>query len=203
LNLKKILPLFSYIFHPIFIPAIATFIYFLFTLPNFKTEEILLVFIQVTILTILIPIAFYFFLRSTGRIDSIMVADIDQRKIPLLLQSFIIILLVQKSITIERYEELHFFFLGALLSTLIALILLFCNIKASLHMLAISSLTVFVFGLNIQHQSNATYLVIFFVLINGFIASSRLEMKAHSPKELLIGLLIGSISQLLLLFLWL
>jgi hypothetical protein len=203
LNLKKILPPFSYIFHPIFIPAIATFVYFLFNLPNFKTEEIIFVFIQITILTILIPIAFFFFLRSTGRIDSIMIADIDQRKIPLLLQSFIIILLVQKSITIERYEELHFFFLGALLSTLTALILLFCNIKASLHMLAISSLTVFVFGLNIQHQSNATYLVIFFVLINGFIASSRLEMKAHSPKELLIGLLIGSISQLLLLFLWL
>jgi hypothetical protein len=203
LNLKKILPLFSYIFHPIFIPAIATFIYFLFNLPNFKTEEIIFVFIQVTIITILIPIAFYFFLRSTGKIDSIMIADLDQRKIPLLLQSFIIILLVQKSITIERYEELHFFFLGALLSTLTALILLFCNIKASLHMLAISSLTVFVFGLNIHYQTNATYLVIFFVLISGFVASSRLEMKAHSPKELLIGLLIGSISQLLLLFLWL
>lgn len=132
-----------------------------------------------------------------------MIADIDQRKIPLLLQCFIIILLVQKSVTIERYVDLHFFFLGALLSTLAALILLFCNIKASLHMLAISSLTVFVFGLNIQHQANATYLVIFFVLITGFVASSRLEMKAHTPKELLIGLLIGSISQSLLLFLWL
>jgi hypothetical protein len=203
LNLKKILPVFSYIFHPIFTPAIATFIYFLFTLSDFKTEEIIFVFIQVTILTILIPISFYFFLRSTGRVDSIMIADIDQRKIPLLLQCFIIILLVQKSVTIERYVDLHFFFLGALLSTLTALILLFCNIKASLHMLAISSLTVFVFGLNIQHQANATYLVIFFVLITGFVASSRLEMKAHTPKELLIGLLIGSISQSLLLFLWL
>jgi hypothetical protein len=201
--LKKILPIFSYIFHPLFIPTIATFIYFLFTLPNYKTEEIIFVLIQTTILTILIPIAFYFFLRSTGRIDSIMIADIDQRKIPLLLQCFIIILLVQKSITIERYAELHFFFLGALLSTIIALILLFCNIKASLHMLAISSLTVFVFGLNIHHQANAISLVVFFVIISGFVASSRLEMNAHTSKELLIGLLIGSIPQLLLLFLWL
>lgn len=201
--MKKILPIFSYIFHPLFIPTIATFIYFLFTLPNYKTEEIIFVLIQTTILTILIPIAFYFFLRSTGRIDSIMIADIDQRKIPLLLQCFIIILLVQKSITIERYTELHFFFLGALLSTITALILLFCNIKASLHMLAISSLTVFVFGLNIHHQANAIPLVVFFVIISGFVASSRLEMNAHTSKELLIGLLIGSISQLLLLFLWL
>jgi hypothetical protein len=201
--LKKILPIFSYIFHPLFIPTIATFIYFLFTFSDYKIEEIIFVLIQTTILTILIPIAFYFFLRSTGRIDSIMIADIDQRKIPLLLQCFIIILLVQKSITIERYTELHFFFLGALLSTITALILLFCNIKASLHMLAISSLTVFVFGLNIHHQANAISLVVFFVIISGFVASSRLEMNAHTSKELLIGLLIGSISQLLLLFLWL
>jgi hypothetical protein len=201
--LKKILPIFSYIFHPIFISIIATFLYFLFTLSDFKTAEIIFIFVQITILTILIPIAFYFLLRSTGRIDSIIIADINQRKIPLLLQCFIIILLVQKSITIERYAELHFFFLGALLSTITALVFLFFNIKASLHMLAISSLTVFVFGLNMHHQANAIYLVLFFVLMNGFVASSRLEMEAHTPKELLIGLLIGTVSQLLLLFLWL
>jgi hypothetical protein len=181
----------------------ATFVYFLFTASDFRIEEIIVVLTQITILTILIPIAFYFFLRSTGKVDSIMIANIDQRKIPLLMQCFIIILLIQKSIPIERYSELHFFFLGALLSTLTALIFLFFNIKASLHMLAISSLTVFSFGLNIHHQANAIYLVIFFVLINGFVATSRLEMNAHSPKELIIGLLIGSVSQLLLLFLWL
>ncbi|WP_281323159.1 hypothetical protein [Flavobacterium aestivum] len=201
--MKKILPVFSYIFHPLFIPTIATFVYFLFAFSNFRIEEIIIVLTQVTTLTILIPIAFYFFLRSTGKINSIMIVNIDQRKIPLLVQCFIIILLVQKSITIERYAELHFFFLGALLSTIIALILLFCKIKASLHMLAISSLTVFVFGLNIHHQANAIYLVLFFVLSSGFVASSRLEMNAHTPKELLIGLLIGSLSQLSLLFLWL
>jgi hypothetical protein len=203
MNLKKILPIFSYLFHPLFIPAMATFVYFLFGVSNFRIEEITIILTQIITLTILIPITFYFFLRSTGRVDSIMIANIDQRKIPLLLQCFIIILLVQKSITIERYMELHFFFLGALLSTLTALVFLFFKIKASLHMLAISSLTVFVFGLNIHHQANAIYLVLFFVLTSGFVASSRLEMKAHSPKELLIGLLIGSFSQLLLLFLWL
>lgn len=181
----------------------ATCVYFLFGISNFRVEEITIILTQITTLTIFIPIVFYLFLRSTGKVDSIMIPNIDQRKIPLLLQCFIIILLVQKSITIERYPELHFFFLGALLSTLTALVSLFFNIKVSLHMLAISSLTVFVFGLNIHHQANAIYLVVFFVISTGFVASSRLEMKAHSPKELFLGLLIGSISQLLLLFLWL
>lgn len=181
----------------------ATFVYFQFAFSDFSTQEITIILAQITTLTILIPIAFYFFLRSTGKIDSIMIADIDQRKIPLLAQCFITILLVQKSITIERYTELHFFFLGALLSTIIALILLFCNVKASLHMLAISSLTVFIFGMNIHHQSNAIFLVVVFVIISGFVASSRLEMNAHTPKELLIGLSIGTLTQISLFFLWL
>jgi acid phosphatase family membrane protein YuiD len=39
--------------------------------------------------------------------------------------------------------------------------------------------------------------------MNGFVASSRLEMKAHTPKELVIGLLLGIIPQMLLLGFWL
>jgi hypothetical protein len=50
-----------------------------------------------------------------------------------------------KSITIERYPELHFFPLEPLLSTLIAMMLLFVRTKASLHMMG-KRLTVFVFG---------------------------------------------------------
>jgi acid phosphatase family membrane protein YuiD len=46
-------------------------------------------------------------------------------------------------------------------------------------------------------------LIAFLVLMNGFVASSRLEMKAHTPKELVIGFLLGIIPQLLLLRFWL
>ncbi len=70
-------------------------------------------------------------------------------------------------------------------------------------MLGISALTVFVFGLNFHHQSNTLYIIPFLILMNGFVASSRLEMKAHTPKELILGFAVGSIPQLLLLYLWL
>jgi len=181
----------------------AAFFYFLFHFSNFRIEEISSVLLQITIITIVVPTALLLIMRSMGMVDSFMIPNVSQRKIPLILQSFLIILLIRKSITIESYPELHFFFLGALSSTLIALLFLFANIKASLHMLGISALTAFVFGLNIHLQANATYLVPLLVLITGFVASSRLEMNAHSPKELVIGLLIGNIPQLLLLFLWL
>jgi len=55
----------------------------------------------------------------------------------------------------------------------------------------------------LHHQTANTALIIFMVLMNGFVASSRLIMKAHTPQELVIGVLLGSIPQILLLFLWL
>ena len=119
--------------------------------------------------------ALYYLLRFTGKVDSIMIADMEQRKIPLIFQSFIIILLLRKTISLEYYPELHFFFLGALFSTLFALGLLYTKTKASLHMLAISALTVFVFGLNIHLQMGNIYLVPFSAIdewICGFFAFS-------------------------------
>ena len=200
---KKIFPFFSYLFHPVFIPIYATLCYLFSNHSYFLNKEKYLVLLEVTTITFIIPVLFFFLLRLTGKINSIMAAELSERKLPLVIQCFLIILLVRKSITIERYPELHFFFLGALMSTLIALILLFFNKKASLHMMALSALTLFVFGLSIHNHNQNTLLIVFLVLMNGFVASSRLIMKAHTPIELIIGVLLGSIPQILLLFLWL
>ncbi|RTY76080.1 hypothetical protein EKM05_04985 [Flavobacterium sp. GSP27] len=201
--MKKTLPLFSYIFHPIFIPAMATLFYLFFNGSDFVSQEKIFIFFQVLIVTVLIPVLAFFLLRATGNIDSIMVSKISQRKIPLILHCFLIILLVRKSITIDSYPELHFFLLGGLLSSLLALILLFLQIKASLHMIAFSSLTVFIIGLSLHLQIQNIFTIALLLLLNGVVATSRLEMKAHTIKELLLGFVLGIIPQLLLLVLWL
>lgn len=200
---KRIFPFFSYLFHPVFIPIYATLFYLFSNHSYFINKEKYLVLLQVSITTFVIPILFFFLLRLTGKISSIMVPELSERKIPLVIQSFLIILLVRKSITLERYPELHFFMLGALFSTLVALILLFVNKKASLHMIGMSALTLFVFGLSLHQHIQNTLLIIFLVIMTGLVASSRLMMKAHTPKELTIGVLLGSIPQILFLFLWL
>jgi hypothetical protein len=180
----------------------ATLFYFYYTSTAFESKEIGIVLLQILVLTIVIPILIFFLLKALNQIDSVMATAVEQRKIPLVLQSFIMILLIKRSLTIERYLELHFFFLAALLSTLIALLLLFVKIKASIHLLAFSSLTIFILGLQLQHSEYFSVVFPVFIFLNGVIASSRLVMKAHTPKELIIGLLAGTIPQLGLLFLW-
>lgn len=201
--LKRLLPLFSYILHPIFISMYATLFYLFCKNDIFTNQEKYYVLFQILIITILVPILFFLLLRSTGNVNSVMLPDVSQRRIPLVLQCFLYILLVKRSIIISRYPELHFFFLGALFSTILALICSLFKTKVSLHMLAISGLTIFVIGMNIHLQMQNPYWAAFLILMTGVVASSRLEMEAHTPKELFLGLLIGILPQLLFLFLWL
>ena len=203
MSFKKILPFFSYVFHPIFIPVYAALYYFFLNDSYYSTPEKYIAVFQIIIITILLPILFFFVLRSVGQLDSIMISEISQRKIPLVMLCFLTILLVRKSITLDRFPELHFFFLGGLLSTVLALVLLFFRTKASLHLLAISALTLFFIGLSIHNQSRNINWIAFLVFMNGVVASSRLEMKAHTLKELVIGFLLGSIPQLLFFYFWL
>ncbi len=201
--LKKFLPFFSYAFHPIFIPILGTFFYVLLDAKYFTLAQYLILFLQIILITFLLPIAFFYLLRTFGKIDDLMLSDISHRKIPLLLHIALFTVLIQKSITIDRFPALYFFFLGGIMSVVFAFLLLYAKIKASIHMIGISALPVFIFGLSLKNEVNTLYLMAFFVVLNGLVASSRLVMKAHSNKELLIGFLCGLIPQLGLLYLWL
>jgi hypothetical protein len=201
--LKKFLPFFSYAFHPIFIPLLGTVFFVLLDARYFTLAQYLILFLQIIIITFLLPIAFFYLLRTFGKIDSIMLSDISHRKIPLLLHIVLLTILIQKSITVDRFPSLYFFFLGGIISAIFAFLLLYAKIKASIHMIGISALTVFIFGLSLKNEINTINLVAFFIILNGLVASSRLVMKAHSNKELLIGFLCGTLPQIGLLYVWL
>ncbi len=169
----------------------------------FTLAQYLILFLQIIIITFFLPVAFFYLLRTFGKIETAMLSDISQRKIPLLLQVMLFAVLIEKSITIDRFPSLYFFFVGGLLSTIITFLLLYVKFKASIHMIGISSLTVFIIGLSIHNQINTINMVAFFVIMNGVVASSRLYMEAHSNKELLVGFLCGVIPQSALLYFWL
>lgn len=201
--LKKIFASYSYLFHPIFIPLYGTLLYFYYNINYFDIRQIYLVLIQVSIISVFIPISFFYLLKTLGLVDTLMLHRINQRKIPLLAQVFLLGILIQKSIKIELMPELYFFFLSGLISLIIALILLFFKVKASLHLLGISSLTAFMIGLSIHNQMNMVYTIALLLLINGLVASSRLILNAHTNKELSIGFILGTIPQIIVWYCWL
>ncbi len=201
--MKKILPFFSYLFHPIFIPIVGTLFYIFFSANYYTNEHYLLLLLQVIIITFFLPLSFFYLLRTFGKVDNVMLSDISQRKTPLLMQIALTFILINKSITLDRFPELFFFFLGAICSTIVAYVLLFFKIKASIHLIAISALCFFVIGLSVHFELNSTILIAILFFLTGIIATSRLIMKAHSLNEVVIGFLAGMLPQLFFWYFWL
>ena len=200
--MKKVLPLFSYLFHPLFISIYAVLLFFYFGESYFEYQQIYLVLIQIVIVTIFIPLTFYYLLLSYGKVDSIMLDKKSQRKVPLLIHSVLLFVLITKSITVDNLIELHYFFLGSLISTIVAFLLIYAGIKASLHLIGTTALTVFVIGISLHFQIRMLLIIVVLLLLNGVVASSRLIMKAHTNNELFTGSLVGIIPQSILFYFW-
>lgn len=113
MDLKKILPVFSYIFHPIFVSIYGTLFFFLIANSFFYNSQIIVTLIQVTILTLFLPLSMYFLFRSLGVVSSFTEASISERKMPIAVQAVLLFILIKFSVSKDTVAELYFFFLVA------------------------------------------------------------------------------------------
>lgn len=203
MDLKKILPLFSYVFHPVFISLYATFFYFVASGMYVYQSQFLLTLIQVGILTMLLPISLYFLFISLGIVQSFTEANLKERKLPIVFQAILFFILIKFSASFNSHPELYYFFLGGFFSALLAFIAVLLQFKASLHMIGICSLATFIYGLCWHLELDFIYSIGFIITMIGFVASSRLYMKSHTPIELLIGSIIGVFTQVVFWHFWL
>lgn len=203
MDLKKILPVFSYIFHPIFVSLYGALFYFLITRNFFYPSQIYVTLLQVTILTLFLPLSIYFLFRSLGIVTSFTEATLKERRMPIAIQAIMLLILLKFSVSREVTVELYYFFLGGLFSGILALTSVLLKFKASLHMIGITALTAFTYGLSVYYKLPFVNLFAFCIVCMGLVASSRLYMKAHTYPELVVGLLIGLLPQVILYRFWL
>lgn len=193
----------SYIFHPLFIPMGGTISYFLIT-PKFSSLQLQSGnVLPIFILTVIIPIILFLILRNLGLISSIFAPKLEERKYPLYLSMIIHFMILYKVIPLNYINELYYFFVGLLIASFTTLLLLFAKIKASVHLLGMGSILVYLVGLSIHFEINITFAIAIFTFMTGLVATSRLFMKAHSKIELVIGFLVGCCSQLFVFKYWL
>jgi hypothetical protein len=197
---KYLLVPFSYIFHPIFISIYGSLLYFIFTNKWQYETEVYFSFLQICILTVLLPICFYILLKSFHLIKSFTEATLEERKIPIFLQILFMYLLLKFSIIQTIFPELYLFFQGGFIAAFLVQLAVFCKFKASLHMIGISSLFAFTVLFSSYLQIPIINSIALLALCMGLVAASRLYMKAHTPLELLIGMFIGVAPQILVWF---
>lgn len=193
----------SYVFHPLIMPLLGVIFYFSKT-PRFIPDPVMKAKVfSITILTLILPILLYFLLKTIKRVDSLHLKSTRERVIPLLLNTLIIILILNRVLPYYEIQELYYFYLGILFSTLTCLFLALFKFKASIHMIASAGFFMFAIALSIHFKININGTIALMCIIIGAIATSRLHLKAHTNTELLIGFFVGLLPQLVLLNYWL
>lgn len=158
---------------------------------------------SVTILTIILPVLLYFLLKTIKKVESLELKTSKERIIPLILSTFIMVLILNRVLTYDEIPELYYFYLGILFSTLSCLFLAFLKFKASIHMIGSAGFFMFAVALSIHFKININGTIALMCIIIGAIATSRLHLKAHNTAELLIGFFVGLLPQMVLLNYWL
>jgi len=194
MSLHRIL---SSLLHPILFPLVGS-IFYLFVVPRFiSTRYKLLVLAVIFIGTYLLPILLLFLLKTLKMIQSYHLSSIKERKLPMLVLSFLGILIGRILFKIAVVNDLAIFIIAGSFALLLVYGFLWLGIKVSIHTLGIGGLIGFIMKLSILYHLNFLVVIAFLFILFGFIANARLKLRAHTFSEVLIGVFIGIGTQLL------
>jgi len=202
----------SYIFHPLFMPLLALFFVLeLPTIPNslyvydalcfFPYEAKFRLYLVLGVLTFAAPLLSLLIMYWNGMITSLHLENKKERVYPYFIVTFYY-LLAYIFIRYQWPEQLqHPALLGFLFSmVLINLITMIFNnwIKISAHAVACFGVAALLIAYNqtqlsqFKEQALPNFgFIIFFLITCGLIVTGRLYLKAHSLKEVLIGMVTG------------
>lgn len=200
--MRAIIRSFSYIFHPLFMPLFGVLFYFYISPRFFNPEFLYSKLFATVIMTIVIPILSFFMLKNLQLVTSIHLKEVKERRWPLLMQMLFTYLLIRLIFNGYEIPEVYFFFVGILGASTGAFLMSLFQFKVSLHMIALAGVLSFIFGLSLHFGMNLLLWLAFFIFACGATATSRLDVKAHTPAELVIGFIIGFASQILVFSYW-
>ncbi len=192
---------FSYIFHPLFIPLYATW-YLVFIhhgfFAGFGEKEKTWILLRVTLNMVFFPALTVLLLKGVGFIESIFLKKQRDRIIPYMASGifFFWMYLVFRNQP-EIPNILTAFTFGVFLASSFALL---ANIyfKISMHALGCGGLLgLMIVVLNINASPPFTIPFMILILITGIVFTSRLILSAHTQKEIYMGLFFGFLSQII------
>jgi len=201
--MKHFLRIGAYLLHPLLMPLLGALVYFVIT-PRFIDSEIIRAkLFAIVIITLVVPIVLFILLKNMGWISSLELHNVKERKIPLMLQCLLLLLIIKMVFDPYESPEMYFFFVGVLFSTISALLLVIFKVKVSLHQMGIAGVTMFIIALSVHFKVNMLVWIGLVALANGWVGSSRLHTNSHTYPELILGFFVGLIPQFLMLNFWL
>ena len=188
----------STILHPIVLPTLGVFLYFVFVSQSFEKRLQLIVLGLVFALTYVVPVLLLLFLRNFGFIKDFQVSTIKERRFPVIFMILLLYFLGNTIIQIPTIRNLGILFYGTSLSLTCIYLLFSVKLKSSLHLVSMGNMIGFFLIMTNINSLSMLPIIILLILLSGILASSRLYLKAHTPIELLIGFSLGIVCQFIL-----
>lgn len=185
----------SGILHPVVIPTIGLLVYFILIDLRLTRKQQLVLLSIVFIATYVVPILLLIVLKSTGSVKDFKANTIKERKIPVLFMIALFFFLGSSFNSSYITRDISLLFYGTSFALITVYLLFFLNLKTSLHMLSMGNAIGFFLLLQQIHIVYIIPTIIILVVLAGILGNSRLHLKAHTPKEVYVGFLIGLISQ--------
>ena len=185
----------STILHPIVLPTLGVFIYFVFVSQSFEKRLQLIVLGLVFTLTYLVPLLKLLFLKKFRFIKDFQVSTIKERRFPIIFMMLLLYFLGNSIIQIPTIRNLGILFFGTSLSLTCIYVLFSLKLKSSLHLVSMGNMIGFFLIMTNINSLSMLPIIILLILLSGILASSRMYLKAHTPIELLIGFSLGIICQ--------
>ena len=185
---------FSFLFHPLLMPAIGILILlnantFLSYLP-FEAKKIIffIVFISTTILPLTF-IPFYYFQKI---IKTVFLETKKERLIPFFITSVLYFFAYFLLVRLGSPTTINLFILASA-CTVFILFLLTIKWKVSAHMIGIGGLTGTLIAISFKLQINLEFFIIAAIFVSGILGYSRMKLKSHNAFEIYTGWLMGLI----------
>lgn len=192
----------SYIFHPLLMPSAALFIlfqadsYFKFsTTAEFRNNLCMFVFVT----TFVFPFIIGMILYRSKIIKSMEMDEVSERLLPFVLTLLFYIATLFMMHDIGLSYMIYASFLAATITVfLVFLIYWLLKWKISAHMAGLGGVVGAIIAFSYKLSSNMLFALIVFILISGMVGFARMQLNAHTPKQIYTGFLIGLVTQLLL-----
>ena len=199
--MKYVANIISYLFHPVFIPTIITGCFYFLNSDFYLSLEQFVATGQAFFMTFLLPICIYFFLKSLGLLESsVMIKNVRERSAPIFLNILIINVLIFKIWGDIANTSLKVFFIAYCISYSILFFSVLLKRKYSVHVASLCSAIPLFVNQTTTYYLNPFYVLPVLLILIGFVASSRLYLKAHTNVEVILGALIGFIPSFILFY---
>ncbi|MDP6909093.1 MAG: hypothetical protein QF371_06285 [Flavobacteriales bacterium] len=185
----------SLVFQPLFVPIYSLVI--LFNANTYityaVTPEIKQFIYLVTILnTIILPMGVFYYFYRQKLIQSFHMHTAKERSLPFLTTLVFHLSTYYLFTKVPMPDLFQNIVLGAAISVVFAFII---NMKwkVSIHMLGMGGIVGTIIGLILRYQVDALQLVMVLVVLSGIVGYARLRLNAHSPKQVYVGFVLGTL----------